>query len=158
MKKFVIVLILGVLIFSCSSQKFIKGTNIKDTEVNRKLFDIMQKYNKYIEEKDTDSLMKLVSKRYYDNSGTIENDDDFGYSQLRDILNKRFSQIKDIFQTISIRKIVHGKSDGKYYVIYDYNAKYLMNIDGKEQWHKKSDVNQMVFQKEGDEFKIIKGL
>ena len=158
MKIIVMILGLSLLFISCSSQKMIEGTTIKDSDENRELYDIMQKYNKYLEAKDIDGIMSLVSKRYYDNSGTIDNADDFGYSQLKDILTKRFSQIKEIFQTIKVRKIVHSKSDNKYYVTYEYNAKFLMNIGSNSEWHKKSDINQMVFQKEDKKFKIIKGL
>jgi len=156
----IIIMVLGISLFfiSCSSQKMIEGTSIKDTDVNRELYEIMQKYNKYLEAKDIDGIMSLVSKRYYDNSGTIDNTDDFGYSQLKNILKKRFSQTKEIFQTINIRKIIYLKSDDKYYVTYEYNAKFLMNIDGNSEWHKKSDINQMIFKKENDSFKIIKGL
>jgi hypothetical protein len=158
MKTIVMILGLTFLFISCSSQKMIVGTTIEDTETNRVLYDIMQNYNKNIEEKNIDNLMKLVSTRYYDNSGTVDTSDDFGYSQLKDVLKKRFLQIKDIFQTIKIKSIVENKTDNKYYVTYEYTAKFLMSIDENKEWHEKSDINQIVFQKEGQEFKIIKGL
>jgi len=158
MKIIIMVLSLGFLLISCSSQKMIEGTTIKDTDINREIYDIMHNYNKYLEEKNIDEIMKLVSKRYYDNSGTIDNSDDFGYSQLKEILEKRFSQVKEIFQVIRVNKIVYNKLDKKYYVTYEYNAKFLMNIGNNKEWHKKTDVNQIVFQKEDKKLKIVKGL
>ncbi len=158
MKIIMMILSLSILFVSCSSQKMIEGTSIKDSDENRELYNIMQKYNKSLEEKNIDEIMAIVSKRYYDNSGTIDNTDDFGYSQLRDILTKRFSQIKEIFQTIKVRKINYNKSTDKYYVTYQYDAKFLMNIGNNDEWHKKSDINQIVFKKEDESFKIIKGL
>lgn len=158
MKIIMIILSLSILFVSCSSQKMIAGTSIKDSDENRELYNIMQKYNNALENKNIDKIMTLVSKRYYDNSGTIDNTDDFGYSQLKDILTKRFSQIKEIFQTIKVKKINYNKSTDQYYVTYQYNAKFLMNIGNNEEWHKKSDINQMIFKKEDKKFKIIKGL
>jgi len=154
------VMVLGLLLFfvSCSSQKMIEGTSVKDTDDNRVIYDIMMKYNKNLEEKNVDALMKLVSNRYYDGMGTIDSSDDYGYSQLRDILEKRFAQIKEIFQIIKVKKIIHNKSNKHYYVVYQYDAKFLMNIEGNEKWHKKIDTNQITLVKEGKEFKIIKGL
>jgi len=154
------VMILGVLLFfvSCSSQKMIEGTNVKDTDDNRVIYDIIMKYNKHLEEKNIDELMNLVSKRYYDGVGTIDSSDDYGYSQLRAILEKRFSQIKEIFQVIKIDKIIHNKKTKKYHVVYQYDAKFLMNIGDNNKWHKKIDTNQISLVKEDNKFKIIKGL
>jgi len=155
-----VVLFLGLILLgiSCSSQKMIEGTNIKDVDDNRVIYNIITEYNKALEGKDIEKLMSLVSKRYYDGAGTIDGSDDYGYSQLREILEKRFSQIKEIFQNITIKKIFYNKKENKYYVFYDYNAKFLMDIDGKKEWHKKIDVNQIILVKEGNKFKIIKGL
>jgi len=158
MKNVILFLTLIFLGFSCSSQKMIEGTNIKDTDDNKVIYNIIIEYNKALEGKDAEKLMTLVSKRYYDSAGTIDGSDDYGYSQLKEILEKRFAQVKEIFQNITIKKIFHNKSEKKYYVSYEYNAKFLMDVDGKKEWHKKIDVNQIVLVKEGDEFKIIKGL
>ncbi len=157
MKKLFIILSLTLFILSCSSsEKMIKGTNIPATDDNTAVVDLLKLYNTHLENMDIDGLMEITSKSYFDNSGTDKSDDDFGYSQLKDILVKRFKNVKEIHQKMTINSII---KDGDTFVVnYTIDGRFLMAVEGKTLWVEKADRNEIIIVKKDDTYKIKKGM
>ena len=134
------------------------GTKIPDTEQTRAIDAVIGKYQEAMEARDVQGILALVSKRYYENSGTTETDsDDYGYQTLRDkVLPQLRQNIEDVQYRILLRDItVKGDrawADYEYY----YRFKYIEG--GKEGWSQKNDFNRLTFAKENGQWKIISGL
>ncbi len=154
--KYFTVLLLSLLLFSCSSKTTIKGTTIENNKQNKEVVDFILYYNSLLEKKDVSGLFNLASKDFYDNGGTTTTEDDFSYNQLKDVLEKRFKNIKEIKQTVFIKNIIFD--DNKIFVTYDYDGRFLMSVDNKDEWRTKKDINQIELIKTDKSYKIVKGM
>ena len=156
-KQIIIFFLLGLFVISCSnSNKMIKGTNIPETETNKAIVTLLNKYNKALETMNVDTLLSIASKDYYDNAGTTDSKDDFGYSQLKEILEDRFKSIREIHQKMYINSII---DDNEHYVVnYNYKGRFLMEVNSKTLWIEKEDKNEIVIIKVDNEYKILKGM
>ncbi|MBN2695316.1 hypothetical protein JXR93_11705 [bacterium] len=153
MKKLFTLFFIMFLAIGCGSVKMIEGTSIEDTTENRDIISFMNKYNENLIAKNSDTLFSMASKEYYDNGGTATSSkDDFGYTQLKELLNSRFEKVAEIQQKIKIVKIF--KVDEKIFVDYEYDAKFRI----QNEWSAKKDINQMVLEKTDNGYKILKGM
>ncbi len=154
--KYFAVLLLSFIIFSCGTKTTIKGTTIENNKQNKEVVDFVLYYNTLLEKKDVSGLFNIASKDFYDNGGTTTTEDDFSYSQLKDVLDKRFKNIKEIKQIVFIKSIIF--EDDKIFVTYDFDGRFLMSVDGKDEWRTKKDINQLELIKTDKSYKIVKGM
>lgn len=160
MKKIAVVSILSFILlfqYGCPP-RYIPGTNIIDNDENRAIFILIEKYRRAFEEKDIDTIMSLVSKRFYENGGNADPSDDYDYEGLRKNLKEKFSKTKAQGLEIRIKSIEFNKEKDSVSVKYNYFVKFQMTLATGDRWETSSDSAEMVFVKENGEWKIIKGL
>lgn len=148
---------LAVLALPHCAKKFIPNTTIPDNPFNRNVIKFCEQYRLAVESKNVGKLLMMASSDYYEDGGTPTGDDDFDYSELRDILTARFSKVKTIRYDIKYRK-VHIE-DEKVLVDYTWSGSYqIEGFTGQDYWFRKVEDNRLVLVEYSDSYKILSGM
>lgn len=170
-------LILMALIFSTAltvscNKKYIKGTEIVETEDTKEILKIFAHYVKGFKDQDPSIFLPYVSEKYYDNNGTDDPKDDVDYDKIVEIVNSEQFKALEKMEVIYLLKdlTVDTKTNTAKLVFYfevrfkrtsllpeEESEESFIKPDGKTN-HKVSDNNLMKFSKEEGKWKIVKGL
>lgn len=86
-----------VVLSACAGRpRMIGNTKIADTSFNRDVIKVVEEYRLALERQDTEALLLMASKAYWEDSGTPSGSDDYGYDGLRDVLTNRLAKVKDV--------------------------------------------------------------
>jgi hypothetical protein len=140
-----------------SCARNIPNTDIRDTEDNRALIAMVDSYRRAFDARNLDGVMVLVSPLYYDDAGTIDATDDIDYKALPGVLKDTFSRLSQVRLEFGITSIeIQGD---KAMVDLFYDAKYRVTTPRAEIAKRDTDVQRLVFQRDGPKgWKIITGL
>lgn len=136
----------------------IENTDIPDTETNREILQAVHAYREAMEARDSDALLGMVSRRYYENAGTTDSDvDDYGYEILTNkVIPKLHGNIRAVLLRIIPRRV---EVDGdRAWADYEYFYRFKYVEGGREGWSQKNDFNRLEFVMEDGSWKIIGGL
>ena len=151
--------------------KYIKGTLIQDTEVNRQLLKLIETYRQALEDRDADGIVALCSERYFEDMGTARADDDYGYTELVDkVIKESFKHTDKLYVTITIDDIIIGDiatdiiigdiaTDGgraNVDIRFDYRAH--LTFPAGDKWVTDTEFNRLELVKEAGLWKILSGL
>src|SRR5215470_10820099 len=101
-----LLLAIALLAAGCAAEtQYIYGTKVVDSAENRKLIDTCEQYRLAVEKRDTQALMSLASKNYWDDGGTPTGSDDYGYAGLKEVLDNRFSRADGIRYSVKYMEI-----------------------------------------------------
>ncbi len=135
----------------------IPNTEIRDTEENREIMRVVERYRQAMEQRDMDSLRPLISPRYYENaSSTGDQSDDWGFPDLDAVLGEVGGSLRAVTYDLKVTAIdVEGdRAEVKYE--YTWNFQYF---DGDaEGWARKSDVNRLSLLREEGTWRFVAGL
>ena len=95
----------------CAHGRFLPGTNIPATEANREIIATIEDYRTRLIERNVDGLLLLASDRYFEDGGTPQANDDYGYAGLANILTGRLRRVDSIRYDIQYKSI-HIGADG----------------------------------------------
>jgi hypothetical protein len=159
--RFVVVLLLlaaPVLNAGCKPS-LIPGTNIEDTDENRKVIEFLAKYRTAILSRNPDQVVGLCTKDYFEDNGTPDQADDYGIDGLKTKLQNDFAKTKDIELELIVQKIERPENEkGTVNVAYRYNERALVNLPSGERWFSISDVNRLVLKQNDNSYLIQSGL
>ena len=93
-----------MLIMACAP-KLIPGTEIKDTTDSRAILDLVGTYKNDLEAKNVEGILKLVSKSFFENSGTPEGTDDYDYAGLEQKLRGWAEKTKAVRAAIEVKDV-----------------------------------------------------
>jgi hypothetical protein len=152
--------VIPFLFLSGCKPDLIPGTQVEDTEENRKVLEFLAKYRKAIVERSTDGVVGLVAKDYFEDNGTVEQEDDYGVDGLRQKLTTNFEKTKEIQLEIIVQQIERPEGDeGPIKIAYRYNQRALVAFPAGEKWLTISDVNRIVLRPDDTAgYLIISGL
>ena len=89
----------------CGHGRLLPGTTIPDTDVNRQVIDTIEEYRARLIEKNVDGLLLLASDKYFEDGGTPQANDDYGYAGLATVLSGRLQRVASIRYDINYRSI-----------------------------------------------------
>lgn len=150
---------LGIVMLAaggCAARR-IPGTDIEDNADTRAILNLLEKYRVAVEQKDTNTLLGLVSTSFKDNAGTATPDDDLDYQNLQKKLPQRFAKVDDVRLDVNIRKIDLNKDNGTASVIYYYNMSFRMPALSTKLLTE-SEIKQMLLRREQGQWKIMSGV
>jgi hypothetical protein len=151
------VLLAGAASVAGCTTHYIPNTDVEDDDENRKIIGFCEKYRHAVELKDTTTLLKFASPKYYEDGGNVDASDDIDYSGLQNYLTTKFQDATAIRYEIRYRRIV--KEDEKVFVDYTFTASYKLPGDkGPDVWRRKVDDNRLELVPYQDEFKVIAGM
>ena len=136
----------------------IQGTEIPDTDENREVYERVMEYRKAVESRDSDSLLGMTSRTYFENAATTDDSrDDYGFTELRDTVIPKFrDHVAEVqFRVLMRRSEVNGDrahADYEYY----YNVRYIEG--GVSAWKPRNDFNRLEFVREDGVWRVSGGL
>jgi hypothetical protein len=143
------------LLVACTPRN-IPGTEIPDTKDTRAILDVMEHYRAAIEARDAKAIHQLVSTSFRDNAGTEDPQDDFTYANLPQVLPPLLERIESPRVNLDVRS-VQVRGDGVATVIYYWNSSWRApGLLDKPQ--RNSELEQMIFQKEDGQWRIVSGI
>lgn len=140
--------------------KLIPGTQARDTPQNREIYDILRHLVTKMRAKNIDDIVAVVSKSYFEDMGTPQQDDDYGYETLKDkILPKTFSAVDDIFLSIDVHDIVVRDNDNYAHVDIRYLSRAKVRLpEGEPTWDSHKEFNRLIFAREDGRWMVVSGL
>jgi hypothetical protein len=92
-----IVTVVAVSIAGCARRgTYVPGTKVPYSSSNKSVLDAVEEYRLAVERADSDALMLMAHKQYWEDSGTPSGGDDYGYEGLRTVLMTRLGLVSDI--------------------------------------------------------------
>ncbi|MGZ3423206.1 MAG: nuclear transport factor 2 family protein [Polyangiales bacterium] len=139
------------------SKTNIPNTDVEDTSDNRKVISFCEKYRRAVEDRDVDTLISMVSPRYFETGGNAKSTDDMDYNGLRNYLTTKFKQTKAIRYEIRYRRI--SETENKVVnVDFTYTASFQIPTEKGDMWHRAVRDNRLTLLRDKDDFKIIGGM
>lgn len=89
----------------CKDGPTIPGTEIPDTDENRDILRVLERYRTSFVRRDPAGVLSTAHPSYYDTAGTDDPTDDIEYSELGPILRERLAQLEAIRFTIDYLEI-----------------------------------------------------
>lgn len=89
----------------CKSGPTIPGTEIPDTEDNREILRVLERYRTSFVRRDAAGVLAMAHPTYYDTAGTDDPEDDIEYSELGPMLRERMAQLESIRFTIDYLEV-----------------------------------------------------
>lgn len=132
------------------------NTEIRDTPDNRAIIAVVDQYRKAFDTRSVDGVMALVSQAYYDDAGTVDASDDVDYKALPAVLRETFAKISQVRIEFGITDIVVNGDKG--YADLFYDAKYRVSTPRNEIPKRDTDIQRILFVREGESWKIVSGL
>jgi hypothetical protein len=143
---------------ACASQgSYIQGTRVPDTVANREIIATVEQYRVAVERKDTDLLMELASKNYWEDGGTPTGADDYGYDGLRTVLENRFARADGIRYTMkymNIKKVGANRAAVDVMIDASYS---IATANGPKRLDMR-DQNEMVLEYDGRKWHFLSGM
>jgi hypothetical protein len=142
--------------WGCATFAVIPGTKVVDTKVNRELIEVCEKYRRALEDKDAATLLALASPSYYEDSGTLKAEDDYGYMGLKDVLTRRLAQLRTLRYSIEYRKVEvvghHAQVDIR------YDASFQLATEMGDRWERKQSDKRIELDNDGKRWLITSGM
>jgi hypothetical protein len=90
---------------ACKGGPTIPGTEIPDTEENREILRVLERYRTSFVRRDAAGVLATAHPTYYDEAGTDDPSDDVSYEDLGPILRVRMAQLESIRFTIDYLEV-----------------------------------------------------
>ena len=97
--------VFATAIAGCAHTRYLNGTNIPATEENLAVVETVEQYRVFLIEKNIEGLLLLASKKYFEDGGTPQANDDYGYDGLREILTSRLGRVQSLRYDIEYQQI-----------------------------------------------------
>lgn len=154
---------LSLLALGCKPE-LLPGTRLEDNKENRTIMRFLAHYEEGMESRSVDRILKLVAEDYFEDSGTPDATDDYGYEQLRDQLEKSFEHTKAMHLEIFLQNVSRDEDRGLVLVDYRYRQRALLGFDSGEKWVNHTDVNRVTLrpvedaEEDDHPYRIVSGL
>lgn len=139
------------------AHSMIPGTTIEDTEDNRSVLKVLDQLQKALQARDTDTVLSLISPTYFENMGTVDNQDDFGFDELKStILNDNIEKIAELYLTIDVHAVeVEGDQA---FIDIRYRTRAKLALPSGNTWTQGSDFSRVSFSREEGRWLVASGL
>lgn len=160
---FAAVLSFALLSQSACSGRYMQGdvihseAQIRNNAENAEVVELVDTYRHAVEARDVNTLRGLVSRDYYENSGTTNTtEDDYGYEGLDNLFDILTHNVEETRLNVKIRDIrVYGERAD---VVFEYAYTMLYNVGDTQRWQTERDVNRFQLHKVDGVWLIVSGL
>lgn len=135
----------------------IAGTQVQDTAANRQVYATLMQAREALERRDAEALLALISPRYFEDNGTPDPHDDYGYLELRE---KLVGQALKTAQDVSVSMQVYDIAvDGDHaWADLRYTSRVRLELPGGRLWDSHRDFDRIEFVRENGRWCIVRGL
>lgn len=139
------------------AHSMLEGTNIRETPDTRAIYDVIVTVRRSLQTRDPNTLMSVVSTQYFEDCGTPDPTDDYGYTELKEkIMTDALEQAKEVFVAFQVFDIqVNGnlaRADLR------YNSRTRMEFPAGQLWDTHRDFDRIEFLREEGKWRITSGL
>jgi hypothetical protein len=122
----------------------IEGTTVPDTEENRAVLEVLTTFRSAMQERDADKIITLVATNYFEDMGTIDQSDDYGYKHLiENVIPSSLKVAQEVYLTFEIHNIeVDGDSA---WADVRYNSRAKLGLSSGDLWETHKDFNRIEF-------------
>ncbi|MEM9460461.1 MAG: hypothetical protein AAGF11_40205 [Myxococcota bacterium] len=149
----------------CKNAPTIPGTEIPDTEDNRDILRVLERYRTSFVRRDAAGVLSTAHPTYYDSAGTDDPTDDIGYGELGPILRERLAQLEAIRFTIDYLEVnvVEDRALVKVWIDASFQLHDIADAESGEirvegRHTRKQDHAQFELLREQGAWRITKGL
>jgi hypothetical protein len=141
-----VVLALASTAMGCGHGRYLPGTTILANETNREIIDTVEEYRMKLTDKNVDGLLLLASEKYFEDGGTPQSNDDYGYSGLATILTGRLQRVESIRYDIQYKRITLG-ADGRAVVEAFLSGAFELQGEVGERYRRVNDFHRFVLER-----------
>ncbi len=156
---------LAVSAVACKDAPTIPGTEIPDTDENREILRVLERYRTAFVRRDAAGVLATAHPTYYDTAGTDDPSDDVVYDALGPILRDRLSQVESIRFTIDYLEvnIVDDRAVVKAWLDASFRLSPIVDADSgstrvESQHARKQDHVMFELLRDGASWRITRGL
>jgi hypothetical protein len=149
------VLVIAVTLAGCG-HRYIKGTRVEDTKDNKQIFDVIEDVRGGLEERNAGRVMKHVSSTYFEDMGTPEQADDYGYDQLKLLLPQSLEATKEMHVVLDVHAVT--VEDDHAFADIRYASRARIELPSGGTWDTHREFNRIEFVRENDQWMITSGL
>ncbi|MEQ8279142.1 MAG: hypothetical protein RMA76_17055 [Deltaproteobacteria bacterium] len=143
------------LLSACAHAK-IPRTNIDDTEANREIIALVERYHEALESLDADAVLSMVSPRFYEDNGNTNDADDYDYNGLKMQLVEDFKRTRALQLDVRV-DAVEVKESEAYAELY-YRIRAQNEYPSGVKWETGSDRTRLRFERADGKWLIVAGL
>jgi hypothetical protein len=150
---------------ACKDGPTIPGTEIPDTDENRDILRVLERYRTSFVRRDAAGVLSTAHPSYYDTAGTDDPTDDIEYAELGPILRERLAQLEAIRFTIDYLEVnvVDDRASVKVWIDASFQLRGIedpqsgtVRVDGRHT--RKQDHAMFELVRDGGAWRITKGL
>jgi len=146
-----------VLLTGACAHQVIEGTQVRDTEENREILAVLIKLQEAMRARDADTILTMVSRAYFEDNGTPDPRDDYGYDELSStILPQTLEVTKEMFVTFVVHEITvedgHASADVR------YASRAKLELPSGTLWDTHKEFNRVELTHEDGAWRITSGL
>jgi hypothetical protein len=130
----------------CGHGRYMSGTTILANQTNRDIIDTVEEYRMKLTEKNVDGLLLLASEKYFEDGGTPQSNDDYGYSGLATILSGRLQRVESIRYDIQYKSI-RIDADGRAVVEAFLSGAFELQGEVGERYRRVNDFHRFVLER-----------
>ena len=149
--------LVGGLIGSACAHSKIQGTEIPDTDENREVLEVLKALQSAFEVRDAEQVLALVSERYFEDMGTPDPSDDYGYAELKnEVLPKSMSTAKEFYVTFQVHEV--EVMEDKAHADIRFASRARLDLPAGTIWDTHQEFNRVEFRRENKQWRIVRGL
>lgn len=145
----------------CGHGHYLPGTTILANDTNREVIDTVEQYRMKLSEKNVDGLLLLASEKYFEDGGTPQSNDDYGFSGLATILTGRLQRVESIRYDIQYKRITIG-ADGRAVVESFLSGAFELQGEVGERYRRVNDFHRFVLERStnggSSKWKFVSGM
>lgn len=142
---------------SACAHTYIEGTQIPDTAENREVMEVVGKVREALEKRDKETLLSMVSPSYFEDNGTVDAKDDYGYVDLKEhILHDSLDITKEMYLSFDIHEVVVDGNQAHADVRYVSRAR--IALPSGSLWDTQRDFDRIELRREDGNWRVVSGL
>lgn len=144
-----------VPLVGCGAQ-LIPNTDVPDTAENREAIEFVEEYRHAVESHNPATILRLVSREYFDDNGTPQSADDVDYEGLQGRLGRWTDDVIDVRYEMRYRRVAVYPE--RVFVDVTYTGSFKVRTAEGERWERRLADNRVELVRENGELRIISGL
>lgn len=153
----VMVVTAAVLFSAGCAHRMIEGTQIRDTSENREVLAVLAQLQEAMRARDADAILAMVSPTYFEDNGTPDPHDDYGFEELRTtILPQSLAVAQEMFVAFEIYEVM--VDDGTAHADVRYASRAKLELPSGTLWDSHREFNRVELALEQGAWRITSGL
>lgn len=104
----------------------IPNTDVADSSENREVIGIAERYRRAVEQRDVRTLLSLAAPNYFEDGGTPQGDDDYGYDGLRRLLAVWTEEVREVRYEMRYRRVTFERDGNRAQLDYTYTGSFTL--------------------------------